>query len=148
MKQVRIVFDEESADTEVPDAKKIASQLRVDLQEEPQAQFVEPVTAILIGGGALLLGKFIVDLMEKMKGGVLIDLRPTATPLVTRKKDIPYGWATVIAADGSVEIEVHDAPKDAAERLLSEIIEGALKTAKEVAAAATERLGADKVKSS
>ena len=142
MKQIRILFDNEQ---ELADAKRTALQLQVDFQVEPKSQFVDPVTAVLIGGGALLLGKFVVDLIEQIKGGVLVDLRPGAKALVTRTKEMPYGWVTVIARDGTVKIEVRDAPKDASERLIGQIIEGGLKSAKEVATAAVEALGKGKV---
>ena len=131
---------------ELRDALQIASNKDIDLQVEPQPEIVEPVTAILIGGGVLLAAKFIVDLIEKLKGGVLIDLRPGALSLVRRDRAIPFGWATVIAVDGSVKIEIHDAPKDSTERLLGEIISGSLKTAKEVASAAAKAVGLAKVR--
>ena len=49
----------------------------------------------------------------------------------------------VLAADGKVTIETKDVPKDAAERLLGEIINGAYKTVQEIAKAAgeTENVG-------
>jgi hypothetical protein len=145
MKQIRILFDNEQ---DLANAQQVALQSRVDFQVQPKPQIVDPFTAVLIGGAALLIGKFVVDLMDKIKGGVLIDLRPDAKALLTRTKEIPYGWVTVIAPDSTVKIEVRDAPKDASERLLSQIIGGALKTAKEVVTAAVKELGKDKVSES
>jgi hypothetical protein len=143
MREFRIeLLDEE----ELNDAIQSASSVGVDLRVEPKPEVIEPISWILIGGAAIAAGKFLFDLFDKLKGGVLIDLRPNASKLVCRDKDIPFGWATVIAADGSVKIEIHDAPKDAAERLLSEIVDGAFSTAKQVASAAADALGPDRVK--
>jgi hypothetical protein len=100
---------------------------------------------VLVAGGALLVGKFVVDLIDRLRGGVVIDLRPDATNFVSRNRDVPYGWAVVRAAGGTVSINVHDAPKDASERLLGMIIDGVIKSAGEVAEEAVKSLGADKV---
>jgi hypothetical protein len=52
---------------ELNDALQIASSKGIDLQVEPRPEVVEPVTAILIGGGVLLAAKFVVDLMERSR---------------------------------------------------------------------------------
>ena len=51
----------------------------------------------------------------------------------------------MITVDGSVKLEIHDAPRDAAERLLEKIIDGTFGTAKQIASAASDALGAEKV---
>ena len=133
-------------DEDLGAAQELARTTGVDLQILPKPQIIDPFTAVLIAGGVLLVGKFVVDLIDRLRGGVVIELRPNAPPLVRRDRAIPYGWAMVVAADGkSVKIETHDAPKDAAERLLGEIISGALKTSQDIAKAAKEALGAGKV---
>lgn len=135
-------------DEDLGTAQELARTMRVDLQILPKAQMIDPFTAILIGGGILLTGKFVVDLIDRLRGGVVIDLRPAAHYLVRRDRSLPYGWVVVEAPDGqSVKIETRDAPKDAAERLLSTIINGTLKTAQDVAKNAKEVLGEDKVQS-
>lgn len=118
----------------------------VDLQIQPRTQALDPITAVLIGGAVLAVAKFVVDAIDRFKGGVTIDLSAGGAPVVRRDPNVPYGWAVVIAKDGAVQIEVRDAPKDAAERLLSQIIEGVLKNAQEIGDAAKASLGNDRVK--
>jgi hypothetical protein len=131
---------------EVEAAQASARIAGIDLEIQPKSQILDPITIILVGTGAVALGKFVVDLIDRLHGGIVVDLRPSAKQLVRRDRSVPYGWALVIAADGSVSINVHDAPKGAAERLISDVIKGVLKSASEVASAATKALGADKVK--
>lgn len=140
--EIRIVLEED----ELGYAQAAARKWKVDLEIVAEPQVIEPVTAILVAGGALLVGKFVVDLIDRLRGGVLIDLRPDAKDFIKRRRGVPYGWALIRSADGKeVKIETHDAPKDAAERLLGQIIEGVLKSATEIAKVAREALGDDKV---
>src|SRR5262249_47593317 len=97
------------SDTELNTAQDVARAHGVDVVIQPKAQIVDPFTWILIGGGALAAAKFIVDTMDKAKGGCLINLGPNAN--VRRDKGIPFGWVVILSADGKeVKIEVHDAP--------------------------------------
>ena len=141
-KSIRILLEPE----ELEQAQEAARAARVDLQIEPRPQILPAVAAVLVAGGVLAVGKFIVDLIDKLRGGVVIDLRPDATNFVSRSRDVPYGWAVVRAADGTVQINVHDAPKDASERLLGMIIDGVIKSAADVAKEAAKVLGAGNVK--
>jgi hypothetical protein len=125
----------------------LARHHKVDLEVEPKPQILDPISIILIGGGVIAVTKFTVDLIDKYRGGIIVDLRPSAKRLVSRDKSVPAGWALVVAADGKINIDVKDAPKDALERWVSEIIQGVLKNAKDVAAAAAKAFGDDKVKS-
>lgn len=128
-------------------AEEVANAAGLDLQIQPRPQFAEPVTVLLVGAGTLVLAKFIVDLVDRLRGGIVIDLRPAANTFVRREHSVPYGWALVLAVDGrSVAIETHDAPKDAAERLISEFIAGTLKNSAEIIKAATAAVGGAKVK--
>jgi hypothetical protein len=108
---------------------------------EPQ---FEPVTAILISGGVLALGKFALDWWDRLRGGLVIDLRPGAEDNLYRDRDVPVGFVVTFLADGKVTIDTKDLPKDAAERLLGQIISGAFGTVKAAAGAATDA-GADHV---
>ena len=127
-------------------AREAADTASLPFRIEPKTQVIDPISWIIIGGGALLAGKFVVDLCARLKGGVLIDLRADASKVVRRDKDIPAGWAIVLAVDGTVEIEVHGAAEDSAERLLSKIIDGGFNTVKDVASEAVKELGPAKVK--
>jgi len=142
-KSVRILLEKE----ELGPAQQLARATPLNLQIEGTPQILDPFTAILVAGGVIAISKFVVDLIDKMRGGVTIDLTPTATYFVRRERAVPYGWAIIKAADGkSVSIETHDAPKDASERLLHDIIDGVLKNSGDIAKAATAALGASKVR--
>jgi hypothetical protein len=141
-KSIRIVLEPE----ELQQAEEAARTARVDLQTEPSPEIIPVVAVVLVAGGALLVGKFVVDLIDRLRGGVVIDLRPDAKDFIRRNREVPYGWAVVRAADGSVSINVHDAPKDASERLLGMIIDGVIKSAADVAKEAAKALGGDKVR--
>jgi hypothetical protein len=142
-KSIRVVLDPE----EMQAAQDAARAAGLDLQIEQRPHILPAVTLVLMGGGALLAAKFVVDLVDRLRGGIVIDARPDATELVRRNRDVPYGWALVLAADGSVSINVHDSPKDASERLIQAIIDGVFKTAEDVTKEAGKTLGGDKVKS-
>lgn len=136
-------------DEDLGAAQELARTAGVDLQILPKPQVVEPVTAILVGGGIVLTVKFVADLIDRFRGGVVVDLRPDAQYFVRRDRSVPYGWAVIVAADGkSVRIETRDAPVDAGERLLKAIIDGTLKTSEEIAKAAKDSYGAGKVQES
>ena len=118
---------------------------RVDITVVSEPEIIEPITALLVAGGVFTAAKFIVDLIDRLRGGLLIDLRPGARSLVARDRAVPFGWAVVVARDGRVKLETHDAPKDAAERLISQLISGVVTSAKDIAKAAKQELGDGKV---
>jgi hypothetical protein len=137
MAEIRIGLLEEE---ELRAAFETAPTSGVNLQVQGKPQLLDPLSWILIGGAGAFLLKFLVDLLDRLKGGVIIDLREK--PLVIRRdRDLPFGWAAVITSDGRVKIDVHDAPKDAEERLLEKFIEGAFDSAKDVASEARKLLG-------
>jgi hypothetical protein len=141
-KSIQIVLEND----ELEAAQASARTAGVDFEIQPKSQFIDPVSIILVAGGVWAIGVFVVELLDRRHGGIIIDLRPSAQQLVRRDRSVPYGWALVIAVDGTVSINVHDAPKSASERLIGEIIQGVLKSASDVAAAAAKAIGADKVK--
>jgi hypothetical protein len=106
---------------------------------EPQ---IAPIVAVAIGAGALAGAKFIVDWWERRKGGLIIDLRPTALDTFRRDRNVPWGYViTFPVQGGEVKVETKDAPKDAVERWISEVIAGAFKSAADVANAAAKVFG-------
>lgn len=111
-------------------------------ETEPGAEvLVEPVTAMLIGAGVLAAAKFLMDWWQKVRGGLVIDQRPGAKDDIYRDRDVPWGYVVVYPADGGeVKVEVKDAPKDAAERWISEVISGAYKTVADLVKATKEAL--------
>jgi hypothetical protein len=141
-KSIRIVLDPD----DMQGAQDAARSIGVDLTVEAEPQLIPAVVAVLIAGGALAVAHFVVDLVDRLHGGIIIDLRPNAEAFVTRNRDVPYGWAVVRAADGTVSINVHDAPKDATERLITSIVNNVFDSATELAKAAAKELGPDRVK--
>lgn len=141
-REIRIRLEDELVNT----AQQAAREARVDISLEAKPEVLDPFTVVVVGGGALLIGKFVVDLWDRLRGGMIIDLRPGASELVQRDSSIPAGFVVIFAADGGgVKIEVHDAPKDASERLLEKIIDGTLSSATEIAKEAAKVVGAGKV---
>jgi len=144
-RSIRILLNDEDLGA----AQEVARTTGIDLQILPKPQVVEPFTAILVAGGVVLTVKFVADLIDRFRGGVVVDMRPDAEYFARRDRSLPYGWAVIIAADGkTVKIETRDAPVDAAERLLKAIVDGTLKTSQEIAKAAKDALGAGKVQES
>lgn len=139
--EIRFVLEK----TDLPAAQSTAQQLELNFQIQPSPQFLDPFTAALIAGGALLIAKFVREQIQIHKGGLFIDL--SHKPIqVRRDKEIPYGLVVIVDATGKkVKVETHDAPKDAAERLLGGLFSGALKSADQVSAAAKTALGAKNV---
>src|SRR5690606_7556701 len=89
---------------------------------------------------------FVLDWWERRRGGLIIDQRPEATDTVRRTSQVPYGWVIVFPADGAAaKVEVKDAPKDAVERWVSQVIAGTYETAAELAKAAESAFGAGRV---
>lgn len=139
-------------DADLAAAQDAAAGVGVELTEaqappgdglEPE---IAPIVAVLVGAGALAGAKFILDWWERRRGGLVIDLRADAADQIYRDKDVPWGYVVHFPADGGeVKVETKDAPKDAVERWISEVISGAFKSATDVAKAAAEALGDDKV---
>jgi hypothetical protein len=127
-------------------AQEFAIEAGAELQLDTKLQFGDPVSIVLIAGGIMAVTKVTFDLIDKYRGGMIVDLRPSAEQLVRRDKSVTAGVALVITDDRKVRIEVKDAPKDALERWVSEIIRGVLKTAKDVTDSASKEFGEEKVK--
>jgi len=142
-KKVNVQIGVSTADA--PGAVSLAPVSGLAVQVGAEKHLLDPFSWILIGGGALAVAHFIVETIDKSKGGVVIDLSG-GDRKPHRDKDVPYGWALIISADGKeVRIETHDAPRDATERLISEIISGGYKTAAEIKNAAAKVLPGSKV---
>jgi hypothetical protein len=143
-KSLQIVIEND----ELEDAQAIARTSGVDLQIQPKPQLLDPFTWILIIGTGAYVAKFVADLRDRARGGIVIDLRPNANPFIRREHELPQGWVVIRAADGTVKVDTRDAPKDASERLLAQMIDGPLKSAADVAKEAAKAFGLDKVQES
>lgn len=141
--QVQIIVP----DAELENAQQLARSAGLDAQIQPKAQLADPFSWILIGGAVLATATFIRDLVERSRGGLVIDLGRGGSERTRRQREVPFGWVLIFSPDGKeVSIEVHDAPKDTTERLLSEIVSGGYKTAVDIAEAARKILPSNKVK--
>ncbi len=77
----------------------------------------------LIVGRPIVCATFIKGWWAERDGGLLIDQHPAATHDISRNAELPYGHVKVFAVDGeAVEVDVSEAPKDAVERWISEVI--------------------------
>ncbi len=100
-----------------------------------------PITAVLIAAGVAVAAKFVADWWERLRGGLVIDMRPDAEDLFRRDRNVPYGIIVILAADGGqVRIESHDMPKDGIQQLLELVISGAYKTVMDIAKVAKKAL--------
>lgn len=105
---------------------------------------VEPVTAILVGAAVVAVARIVKDWWSRLRGGLVVDLRPEATDMFYRDRDLEFGYIATIAADGTVTVNVKDIP-DAAENWISTLLGLVGKPAAEVAEAASTLIGAGKV---
>jgi hypothetical protein len=100
-----LVLDPEEADF----VRRTAAEHDVTLDEVPAAG-IEPVltlTVVMIGTATAVAA--VNDLVERRRGGQVIDLRPGATRVFFRSPDLIYGLVVVWAADGgAVYVEVKE----------------------------------------
>lgn len=89
-------------------AREAAAEHGVDL-EELRVRGIEPVLTItlVLTGGAVAVGT-VAHLIDREKGGQVIDLRPGAPKVLYRSKDVLYGLVIVLTADGKVTVEVKE----------------------------------------
>ncbi|MCU1496381.1 MAG: hypothetical protein JWM47_334 [Acidimicrobiales bacterium] len=89
-------------------AREIAAEHEVEVHEV-EVLGIEPITTItlIFLGGSLAVGT-VVYLLEKRKGGQIIDLRPGSPKVFYRSKDVVYGLVVILATDGKVTIEVKE----------------------------------------
>jgi hypothetical protein len=139
MSSLRIRLDD-GDDVDIARAAARDADVQLELESEEgdgfQPEFVEPVSAILVGAAIVTAAKFVMDWWSRRPGGLVIDLRPGAADDLYRDKDLPWGYVVVFMADGKVTIETKDAPKDAMERLVGDVISGGFSTVKAVSDAA------------
>jgi hypothetical protein len=100
-----LVLDQEEADF----VRRTAAEHEVAIDEVPAAG-IEPVltvTVVLLGTAAAVAA--VIDLVERRRGGQVIDLRPGAAKVFFRSPDVSYGLVVIRAADGgAVKVEVKE----------------------------------------
>jgi hypothetical protein len=98
---------------------------------------IAPVMALLIAAGVAALAEFVMDLWDRLQGGVVIDVS-TGTPQIRRERALPANYILIHTKDGKVEIDTKDTPKGRIQQLIESVISGVLKTTDQVSTAATE----------
>jgi hypothetical protein len=88
--------------------REIAAANDVELTALPISAF-EPITtiALLLTGSALAIST-VSYLIDKRKGGQVIDLRPGTPKPFYRTSDVVYGLVLIVAMDGTVTVEVKE----------------------------------------
>ncbi len=90
-------------------------------EHEVEELALDPLTAAVLVGVGLAVGKFVLRVINEYRGGVRLDL--TSKPaVIKRDREVPYGWIVTLAADGKVEIETKDEPKDSIERMVEAVL--------------------------
>lgn len=89
-------------------AREAAAEHGVAL-EELTVRGIEPVLTItLVLTGIPVAVSTVVHLLDRQKGGQVIDLRPGAPKVLYRSKDVLYGLVIVLTHDGKVTVEVKE----------------------------------------
>ena len=88
--------------------EQIAAENGVSLEEIDESGFIDPITvSFIIIGAAAAIG-MVQFLIDKHKGGMVIDSRPGAPQRMYRSKDVDYGLVVIYAVDGKVDIQVKE----------------------------------------
>jgi hypothetical protein len=93
---------------EVDTLLDLARQHDVAVERIPGRGF-EPVTMLTFSiVGTTVAVSTLVYLLDRRKGGQVVDLRPGAARMIYRTTDVAYGLVVMIAVDGSLKIEVRE----------------------------------------
>lgn len=130
---------------ELPAVHELAAAHGVELQEVPR-RGIEPVTTVtlVLMGAATAVGA-LQHTLEQRKGGQVIDLRPGAPRAIYRTPDVVYGTVVVLAADGTVTVEVKE-PDGMFGKVISalpNLLSAGGNGTEQVTATVTARFGAD-----
>lgn len=138
--------DEQSIQIREFEADEIGTALDAsDVEAESSLDNLDPLTATIIVGGGLALGKFLIRLVNEIRGGTVIDL--TQTPVdVRRDNDLNYLFFMVIAKDGTVTVDGKDEPEEGLERMVESVLKLATSATVDTAKAAIEAATSDKAK--
>lgn len=148
--QIRIRISEEdeldALETIADSRPEIETEVVTEMTGDVDAA-IAPVVAVLVSGVAIAwVSELVWEWINRVRGGLVIDLRPEALDTIYRDPDIPYGFVLTYPADGGeVKVDARDAPMSTMERLLSSFIEGAVKNIKDVVSAAKEAVGSGRV---
>lgn len=111
-----VVFSDEEADLA---AIGETQGLRRDDQAVEELA-LDPLSAAVLIGSAFAVGRFVMHVIDVVRGGVRVDLGDP--PTIKRDRNVPFGWAFIFTKDGDkVDIEVKDEPKSAVERMFEAV---------------------------
>lgn len=129
--------------SDVPVVHELAAARGVAVAEVPE-RGMEPVTIvtlILMGSATAVSG--VRHVLERRRGGQVIDLRPGALKAFYRTTDLEYGIVVIFASDGTATVRI---PKlDDALGMISalpQLLRG-VTSAQRAARAVTEKFGSD-----
>ena len=86
----------------------VESEPDASLEVLGEGEGIDPITIIAIVGGASFVGGTVSYILDRRKGGQVIDLREGADEREYRSKNVKYGLVVVYAADGKVTVDVHE----------------------------------------
>jgi hypothetical protein len=140
---VREMTTVDAADVE--EIRKAAESEGVQLEEPPRRELEPVTTVVLILIGTAVAVAAVMSFIERRKGGQVIDLRPGAPSIAYRDKGVTYGLVVILAADGTVTVEVKQ-PKDmfvqVVEALVKSLLDlGTTASAGAIAASASVAVG-------
>ena len=89
-------------------AREVAAEQGVQIEQMP-TRGIEPVSTVtlVLLGGSLAVGT-VIYLLDRAKGGQVIDLREGVQRKFYRTDNVAYGLVVIIASDGTVTVEVKE----------------------------------------
>lgn len=97
--------------------------IQLDRSADPRALGFDPVSAAVVIGGVVVLGRMFASLWERWQGGTVIELTDKGPKIYRDREMVAFGFFLVISKDGKVKVEAKDEPKDALERMGEAILE-------------------------
>ena len=94
----------------------------VTATEVDQSDFLDPLTISFVILGTTAAVGLVEYLIDKAKGGTVIDMRTGAPSPQYRSKGLAYGVIQIIAVDGKVTVEVHE-PKGLIGQVLDAVVQ-------------------------
>lgn len=86
----------------------IAGENHVSVEELPRSG-LEPISTIALSiAGASFAVATVLFLLDKRRGGQIVDLRPGVPKVAYRSQDLVYGLVVIITQDGTVEVTVRE----------------------------------------
>jgi hypothetical protein len=101
---------------------EVAAEPGAELEIISEEQGFAPLIIVAVIGGAGFVGGTIAYILDRRKGGQVIDLREGAKKREYRSKDVQYGLVLIYAADGKVTVEVKE-PKGFFGQVIKDVLD-------------------------